>query len=147
MFVSRRGSLWAPVIKHGKFVLSFYSILIDLCMYRHWCEGISDTLASGKEQSSRGETFQPLYAACRVSSTVAHSVLLATLSLFTSFIYYTIEPIFKTLLVCDIFRNKGVHRDPRHIWHTCTGSLVFFSRQLLCLNTHGSIWMDTSSLE
>jgi hypothetical protein len=29
MFASRRGSLPAPVIKHGKFVLSFYSILIN----------------------------------------------------------------------------------------------------------------------
>jgi hypothetical protein len=45
MFASRRGSLSAPVIKHGKFVLSFYSILINMCMYRKWCEGISDTTA------------------------------------------------------------------------------------------------------
>jgi hypothetical protein len=34
MFASRRGSLSAPVIKHGKFVLSFYSILINVCIYR-----------------------------------------------------------------------------------------------------------------
>jgi hypothetical protein len=45
MFASRRGSLTAPVIKHGKFVLSFYSILINVCMYRKWCEGVSDTTA------------------------------------------------------------------------------------------------------
>jgi hypothetical protein len=31
---ARRGSLSAPVMKHGKFVLSFYSILINVCMYR-----------------------------------------------------------------------------------------------------------------
>jgi hypothetical protein len=42
IFISRRGSLSAPVIKHDKFVLSFYSILINVCMYRNWCEGISN---------------------------------------------------------------------------------------------------------
>jgi hypothetical protein len=45
MFANRKGSLSAPVIKHGKFVLSFYSILINVCMYRNLCEGISDTTA------------------------------------------------------------------------------------------------------
>jgi hypothetical protein len=33
MFVSRRGSLSTPVIKHGKFVLSFYSIPINVCKH------------------------------------------------------------------------------------------------------------------
>jgi hypothetical protein len=51
---ARRVSLSAPVIKHGKFVLSFYSILLNVCMYRKWCEGISDTTAV--------ETSHPLYA-------------------------------------------------------------------------------------
>jgi hypothetical protein len=32
--------------KHGKFVLSFYSILINVCMYRNWHEGISEWLHS-----------------------------------------------------------------------------------------------------
>jgi hypothetical protein len=32
MFPSRRGSLSAPVINHGKFVLSFYCIVINVCM-------------------------------------------------------------------------------------------------------------------
>jgi hypothetical protein len=32
MFPSRRGSLWKPVVKHGKFVSSFYNILINVCM-------------------------------------------------------------------------------------------------------------------
>jgi hypothetical protein len=45
MFASRRGSLSAPVIKNGKFVLSFCSILINVCMFRNWWEGISDTTA------------------------------------------------------------------------------------------------------
>jgi hypothetical protein len=54
MFASRRGFLSAPVIKQGKFVLSFYSILINVCTYRKWCEGISDTTAR--------ETSRPLYA-------------------------------------------------------------------------------------
>jgi hypothetical protein len=44
MFAIRRGSLSAPVLKHGKFVLSFYSIL-KMCACRYWCEGISDTTA------------------------------------------------------------------------------------------------------
>jgi hypothetical protein len=35
----------APFIKHSKFVLSCYSILINVCMYRNWCERISDTTA------------------------------------------------------------------------------------------------------
>jgi hypothetical protein len=30
MFASKRGSISAPVIKHGKSVLSFYSILIKV---------------------------------------------------------------------------------------------------------------------
>jgi hypothetical protein len=34
MYASRRGSLSAPVTKHAKFVSSFYSILINLCMYK-----------------------------------------------------------------------------------------------------------------
>jgi hypothetical protein len=32
MFASRSGSISAPVINHGKFVLSFYSILINVCI-------------------------------------------------------------------------------------------------------------------
>jgi hypothetical protein len=80
MFASRKGSLSAPVIKHGKFVLYFYSILINVCMYRKWCEGVhvqkvmwgnqqrDCTLASGEGHSSRWETFHPLYAAFTVSS-------------------------------------------------------------------------------
>jgi hypothetical protein len=32
MFASRRGSISACVINHGTFVLSFYSILINVCM-------------------------------------------------------------------------------------------------------------------
>jgi hypothetical protein len=46
MFASRRGALWTPVIKHGKFMLSFYSILIHVCLYRNWCEGIRKWLHS-----------------------------------------------------------------------------------------------------
>jgi hypothetical protein len=38
-------ALSAPVIKHGKFVLSFYSILTNVRMYRKLCEGMSDTTA------------------------------------------------------------------------------------------------------
>jgi hypothetical protein len=45
MFASIRGSLSAPVTKHGKLVLSFYNILINVCMYRNWREGINDTTA------------------------------------------------------------------------------------------------------
>jgi hypothetical protein len=65
MFASRRGSHSAPVLKHGKFVLSFYSIFINVCMERlmwgnqwHNC-----TLNSGEGHSSRGGTFCSLYAA------------------------------------------------------------------------------------
>jgi hypothetical protein len=32
MFASRRGSILAPVINHGKFMLFFYGILINVCM-------------------------------------------------------------------------------------------------------------------
>jgi hypothetical protein len=32
MFASRRGPISASVINHGKFVLSFYSIIINVCM-------------------------------------------------------------------------------------------------------------------
>jgi hypothetical protein len=35
-----------PVIKYDKFVLSFNSFLINVCMYRNWCEGISERLHS-----------------------------------------------------------------------------------------------------
>jgi hypothetical protein len=45
MFASRRGRLSVLVIKHGKFLLSFYSILINVCTYKNWCEGISDMTA------------------------------------------------------------------------------------------------------
>jgi hypothetical protein len=42
----QKWSLSTPVIKHGKFVLSFNSILINVCMYGNWREGISERLHS-----------------------------------------------------------------------------------------------------
>lgn len=45
MFASRRESLSAPVIKNGKFVLSYCSILINVYMFRTRCERISNTTA------------------------------------------------------------------------------------------------------
>jgi hypothetical protein len=59
MFASRRGPLPAPVIKHGKFVLSFYSILINVRKLT-WESASDCTLASGKGLGSGGETLHPM---------------------------------------------------------------------------------------
>jgi hypothetical protein len=45
IFASRKEPLSAPVIKHGKFVLTFYSVLTNVCTYRNCCEGISNMAA------------------------------------------------------------------------------------------------------
>jgi hypothetical protein len=67
--------LSTPVMKHGKFVLFFYSILINVCTETDVRESADNyTLASGKGHSSRGETFHPIYAASPVSSSVEHHV-------------------------------------------------------------------------
>jgi hypothetical protein len=77
MFASRRGSLSAPVIKHGKFVLSSYSILINVCACKETDvrESPNDsTYAGGERQGSRGETFRPIYGESPVSSVAEHSL-------------------------------------------------------------------------
>jgi hypothetical protein len=72
MFASRKGSLSAPVIKHSKFVLSFYSILTETDVRK---SANDCTFASGEGQSSRGETFHALYAASPVSSSAERTVI------------------------------------------------------------------------
>jgi hypothetical protein len=73
MFASRRGSISAPVIEHGKFVLSFYSILMCACKETDVRESPSDSTPSGWEgQGSRGETFHMIYGESPVSSMAEH---------------------------------------------------------------------------
>jgi hypothetical protein len=56
MFASRRGSISAPVINHGKFVLSFYSIPINVSKETDMRESPNDsTFAGGEGQGGRGE--------------------------------------------------------------------------------------------
>jgi hypothetical protein len=75
MFASRRGSLWKPVIKHSKFVLSFYSILINVCKETDMRESANDcTLASGEGHGSCRETCHLIYDKTPISSLVVHTV-------------------------------------------------------------------------
>jgi hypothetical protein len=88
MFASRKGSLSAPVIKQGKFLLSFYSIRINVCMHRNWCEGIvaeihsvHSTLARVRAFISANDSFryrqlqqQSVRKVCEVSSLTERTV-------------------------------------------------------------------------
>jgi hypothetical protein len=58
MFASSRGSISARVINHGKFVLSFYSILINVCIEKTDVRESSNVsiFAGGEWQGGRGET-------------------------------------------------------------------------------------------
>jgi hypothetical protein len=71
MFAGRKGSLSTPVIKHGKFVLSFYSIFI--CKETEVRESPNDsTLVGGEGQDGRGQTCHPQYRESSISSVIEH---------------------------------------------------------------------------
>jgi hypothetical protein len=63
MFASRRGSLSAPVIKHGKFALSLYSILINVHIRTDVRESLNVSIfAGGEGQGGRGEMGYSVFA-------------------------------------------------------------------------------------
>jgi hypothetical protein len=75
MFASRRGSISAPVIKHGKFVLFLQYSYKCVHVNPDMRESPNDsTPTAGEGQGSHRETFHLMYGKSPVSSVAEHSL-------------------------------------------------------------------------